>query len=85
MQDEKAAFGWLSLAARSGNAIAQNRLAKMLALGVGTKADGVEAAKWYILSRRQGLHDDWLDEFIAKLDQADRKKALDAVRDWPSS
>ncbi len=35
-KDEKTAFAWMQRAARAGQVIARNRLAKMLALGIGT-------------------------------------------------
>jgi len=83
-KDEKAAYGWMERAARGGNAIAQNRLAKMLVLGIGTEPDPAQAAAWHMLARKAGLTDAWLDEFVARLDEATRDKAIAAARNWPS-
>lgn len=83
-KDDKAGFGWMKRAALSGNVIARNRLAKMYAQGVGTKADPVEAAKWHILAKRAGLADAWLDDFINAIDRKLLAKGLEAANRWPS-
>lgn len=84
VKDEKSAVAWFSRAALSGNVIAQNRLARMLAQGMGIDANAVEATKWYILSRRAGHMDLWLDDFIKTISDEDRAKALEAANHWRS-
>ena len=84
VKDDKAGFGWMKRAAVGGNVIARNRLAKMYAQGVGTKADPAEAAKWHILAKRAGLADTWLDDFINTIDRKLLAKGLEAANRWPS-
>ena len=81
-KDERSAFAWFQRAALSGNIIAQNRLSRMYVLGIGTNANAIEAAKWYILARRAGHTDLWLDEFVTSLSSSDRAKALEAANQW---
>jgi TPR repeat protein len=83
-KDEKAAFAWMSRAANGGNVIARNRLAIMYARGIGTNPNPAEAAKWYILAKRAGLNDGWLDDFIKTIDRGMLAKALEAANRWPS-
>lgn len=82
-QDEKAGFSWIARAAIGGNVIAQNRLAKMYAQGIGTPRNPVEAAKWHILAQRAGLRDDWLDDYINAMDREQFADALEAANRWP--
>ncbi|MCF6321163.1 MAG: sel1 repeat family protein [Rhizobiaceae bacterium] len=83
-KDLKGALAWFKIAATRGNVIAQNRLARMLALGMGTKVQPAEAAKWYVLARRRGLKDSMLDDFFTSLEPGIRKQALDAANRWPA-
>jgi uncharacterized protein len=54
---------WLMVAARQGNPVAQNRLAKLYAVGRGVEAEPVEAAKWHMLATEAGRRDAELDTF----------------------
>jgi TPR repeat protein len=76
-QDVKAGFDWLKVAAEGGNVAAQNRLAKLFLNGIGTKADKIEAAAWYITARRAGLSDPDMDVFFSGLSAEDQKKAIE--------
>jgi TPR repeat protein len=71
-QDEKIGAQWLLLAARRGNVIAQNRVARIYAFGKGVTADPVEAMSWNILATRGGRSDPELDTMLASL-TADQK------------
>jgi TPR repeat protein len=73
----KAGFGWLKIAAEGGNVAAQNRLAKCYRDGLGTEADKIEAAAWYVLARRAGLSDPGMDIFFSGLADDDQKKAIE--------
>jgi TPR repeat protein len=84
-KDEKAAFGWMQRAAQGGNVLARNRLAKMLALGIGVEPDPQEAAKWAILSRRAGLSDPWLDDFLIGLEARKLEDAQSQADRFPSN
>ena len=53
-KDESGAAAIFRKAATKGNAIAQNRLARILATGRGVPADPVEATKWHIIAKAGG-------------------------------
>ena len=46
---------------------------------LGTKADPVEAAKWYVLSRRAGLTDPALEDFYLGIEESQQKAAIEAA------
>ena len=83
-KDLKGALAWFRVGAYRGNVIAQNRLARMLVLGLGTQVKPVEAAKWYVLARRRGHKDAMLDDFFNSLAPKVRKEALNAANSWPN-
>lgn len=83
-RDYKAGFTWLRLAAVRGNVAAQNKLAHLYINAIGTSADPIEAAKWYVLSRRAGLSDTTLEDFYLGLTEEQQKKAIEAANDFQS-
>ena len=72
-------FRWLNGAAQRGNVVAQNKLAHLYIQALGTRPDPVEAAKWYVLSRRAGLKDPALEDFYLGIEDAQQKQAIDAA------
>lgn len=84
IKEPEIAFQWMKRAAMGGNVIGQNRIAKMLVQGVGTKVDIIEGVKWHFIARRAGLNDQWLDEITSTLDQDQLSKALRAANRWPA-
>ena len=80
--DEKKGAKLFRLAAEQGNAVAQNRLARLYANGVVVEADPVEAAKWHLLAREAGVSDFSLDILLAKLTKEQRAKAEKEADDW---
>jgi uncharacterized protein len=78
-------FAWMKRAAEGGNVVAQNRLAHLYINAIGTRPDPVEAAKWYVLSRRAGLKDDALEDFYLGLNDEQQKSALAAANKFRSS
>ena len=80
-----AAFQWMRQAAMRGNVVAQSRLARMFAEGIGVQRDRIEAAKWHIVARRAGLTDAWLDEFLVGLPKKDFSTALSRANSWRGS
>ncbi|PDT40236.1 MULTISPECIES: tetratricopeptide repeat protein [Sinorhizobium] len=78
-------FAWMKRAAEGGNVVAQNRLAHLLVNAIGTRPDPIEAAKWYVLSRRAGLKDDALEDFYLGLNDSQQKSALAAANKFRSS
>ncbi len=72
-------FRWLYGAAQRGNVVAQNKVAHLYIQALGTKPDPVEAAKWYVLSRRAGLKDPGLEDFYLGIEEEQQKKAIEAA------
>ncbi len=72
-------FRWLYGAAQRGNVVAQNKVAHLYVQALGTKPDPVEAAKWYVLSRRAGLKDPGLEDFYLGIEEDQQKKAIEAA------
>jgi uncharacterized protein len=85
-QSDRAAAGALFLrAAKKGSAIAQNRLAVMLATGRGLPANPIAAAKWHIIAKAGGGSDIALDEFVYGLKPAEREAGERAAKVWLSA
>ncbi len=78
-QDLTAGFEWMRRAAISGNVLAANRLAHLYIDAIGTAPDPVEAAKWYIISRRAGLEDPGLEDFYLGIEEDKQKAAIEAA------
>jgi uncharacterized protein len=84
-QSDRAAAGALFLrAAKKGSAIAQNRLAVMLATGRGLPANPIAAAKWHIIAKAGGGSDMALDEFVHGLKPEERQAGEKAAKVWLS-
>jgi len=73
--DPAAAAELLRKSAKLGNAVAQNRLAYLLARGDGAPRDLAEAEKLRDLARAQGLEDPGLDELLARSGPPLRREA----------
>ena len=69
-------------AAMRGSAIAQDRLAQILASGRGAPRDLSEAAKWHLISRAGGETDLELDDLVNKLDPQTRAAGEKAAKPW---
>jgi len=77
-----AAVALLRKAARQNSAIAQNRLAHVLATGAGAPVDKVEALKWHTVAKTAGKGDPDLDDILADMSPEDRAKGEAAARKW---
>ena len=75
-RDLKGGFGWIRRAAQGGNVAAQARLAKLYVGGLGVEPDGIEGAAWYIISRRAGLLDTYMDDYMLGLTDEEKKQAI---------
>ena len=82
---EAGAVRWFERAAEAGNPVAQNRLARILAVGAGVPADPVAAAKWHYLAKAHGKTDEWLDSFVDGLTDEQRQTAAAAAQRWPAN
>ena len=82
--DYEAGFGWMRRAANTGNVMAQNRLSHLYINAIGTRPDPIEAAKWYILSRRAGLEDSSLEDFFQGLTSEQQKAGIEAANNFTS-
>lgn len=79
-KSESGAAQLFGRAAQANSPIAQNRLARLYAAGRGLKADMVEAMKWHVLARANGVKDDWLDSKLAALSPPERVAVEEAVQ-----
>lgn len=77
--DMEAGFNWMRIAAYRGNVVAQNKLAHLYINALGTKQDPVEAARWYVISRRAGLKDAELEDFYLGIEDYQQKAAIEAA------
>jgi TPR repeat protein len=75
-KDYDQGFEWMKRAANRGHVVAQNKLAHLYVNAIGTRPDPIEAAKWYILSRRAGLADLELEDFYLGIEDETQKQAL---------
>jgi uncharacterized protein len=75
-RDLEAGFAWMRRAAVNGNVAAENKLAHLYRQAIGTRPDSIEAAKWYVLSRRAGLQDPELEDFYQGLTDKEQKQAI---------
>jgi TPR repeat protein len=78
-------FKWMRRAAEGGNVVAQNKLSHLYVNAIGTRPDPIEAAKWYVLSRRAGLKDPALEDFYLGLTEQQQKASLSAANKYRSS
>ncbi|MDO1582014.1 tetratricopeptide repeat protein [Rhizobium oryzicola] len=84
-KDYEQGFNWLRIAALRGNVVAQNKLAHLYIYALGTRPNPVEAAKWYVLSRRAGLSDPELEDFYLGINDDQQKQAIDAANKFRRS
>ena len=82
--DYEAGFSWMRRAANTGNVMAQNRLSHLYINAIGTRPDPIEAAKWYIVSRRSGLEDHALEDFFQGLTAEEQKAGIEAANTFRS-
>ena len=68
-KDEAGAAYWFSRAANADNPAAQLRLARLYADGRGVDANPAEAARWYLIAKDHGLDDDYMEEWMRRLDR----------------
>ena len=80
-RDERAAAKLFIRAANKGNAIAQNRLAKLYQLGRAVPPNLSEAAAWHLAARAQGLSDATLDQMLERLSTEQRERAARLAAD----
>lgn len=80
--NEAAAARWFRRAATSDNPLAQVRLSRLLAEGRGVDKNEEEAARWYIIARDRGVTDDFMDEWLKKLDPDILASATEEASRW---
>ena len=83
-KDATDAASWYQRAAEAGSPVAQNRYAKLLAVGEGTTLNLEDAAMWRALARRQGLSDPALDRLLVSIPGPELARAEERARFWPS-
>lgn len=82
-KDEPRAAGWLRQAALADNPVAQRRFARVLAEGRGVEKNAEEAARWYMIARRRGLQDKFLDIWLLRQDADILRRAQERANAWP--
>lgn len=80
--DETAAARWFEHAANADNPLAQVRLSRLLAEGRGVPANEADAARWYMIARARGVRDEFMDEWLARLDEPALDTAAAAAAHW---
>jgi TPR repeat protein len=75
-RDYDKGFVWMKRAAERGHIVAMNKLAYLYINAIGTRPDPIEAAKWYVLSRRAGLADLGLEDFYLGIEDAQQQEAI---------
>ena len=76
-KDYDTGFLWMRRAAEGGTVEAQRVLARLYYDGIGTKGDSITGAAWYIIAKRSGLHDPYMDDVMDGLDDDQLKKAIE--------
>lgn len=74
--DYNKGFFWMQRAANRGHIVAMNKLAYLYINAIGTRPNPVEAAKWYVLSRRAGMADMGLDDFFQGIEDDQQQEAV---------
>src|SRR5690606_11835798 len=82
-RDRAGAVTWYRRAANAGNPVAQNRYARLLAVGEGVELDLEAAAMWRALARRSGLNDTQLDKLPVSISGEALSRAEERARYWP--
>ena len=80
--DLEGGFTWMKVAAYRGNVVAQNKLAHLYINAIGTTQQPIEAATWYVISRRAGLKDPELEDFYLGIEDDQQKTAIDAANKY---
>jgi TPR repeat protein len=81
-KDEPKAVGYMKAAAEKGIPGAQNRMANIIAEGIGGTANMVEALKWRLLAKDHNVQDVELDAKLAKMSKADKAAGEKAAQEW---
>jgi TPR repeat protein len=74
----------LNRAAWAGNAVAQNRIAHLIATGMGMPFNTIEAAKWHLLAKAGGVQDPRLEEMLSTLKPDELTQARTLAAKWPN-
>jgi uncharacterized protein len=81
-KNEPAAADWFLAAANEDSPSAQLRLARLYAEGKGIEQNDAEAARWYLIAKSRGLEDEFLEDWLARLDAATRDAAVASAENW---
>ncbi len=84
-KDEAAAAHWFELAANADNPGAQVRLARILSEGLGVPKDEAAAARWYLIAKAHGLEDDFMENWLRRLDARTRDQAAAGAKEWTTA
>ncbi len=81
-KSESSAANWLVKAANLGNPIAQDRIARLYAVGRALPLDRVAALKWYALAKAAGEQDAWLWQNLSTATPQQKAAAARQLHDY---
>lgn len=84
-KNEARAAEWLRAAATADNPLAQVRLARLLAEGRGVERSSEDAARWYLISKQRGVEDEFMNDWLTRLDKPTLDAAMAAADLWAQS
>ncbi|MGH1351750.1 MAG: SEL1-like repeat protein [Methyloligellaceae bacterium] len=82
---DRVAAKYLHAAAIKGNPVAQNRLARFYLYGFGVGRNVVQASKWHLIARDNGVSDAKLDIALNRLSKDERSEVDQAVLSFQDS
>lgn len=81
-KNEPGGANWLLKAANLDNPIAQDRVARLYAVGRALPLDRVAALKWHALAKAAGARDPWLDNALAAASPQQKAAAAKQLHDY---
>jgi TPR repeat protein len=81
-KNERAAADWFMAAANADSPSAQLRLARLYVEGKGVEQDDADAARWYLIAKNRGLEDEFLEDWLGRLDADARETAAVDAEAW---
>lgn len=81
-KNELGGANWLLKAANLDNPIAEDRVARLYAVGRALPLDRVAALKWHVLAKAAGVQDAWLDNELRSTSPQEKTAAARQLHDY---